>query len=74
VPKMASAKSLSFDAAEIDELLNLKYAGQRTSPVLSVLYPGLDKARPRGVSDDRMSRFGDHGCGEMKRARQGVSN
>jgi hypothetical protein len=40
---MASAgKSLTFDAAEIDELLNLKYAGQRTFSVLSVLYPGLD--------------------------------
>jgi len=40
---MASVgKSLSFDAAEIDELLNLKYAGQRTFSVLSVLYPGLD--------------------------------
>lgn len=35
-------KSLTFDAAEIDELLNLKYAGQRTFAVLSVLYPGLD--------------------------------
>ncbi len=35
-------KSLSFDAAEVDELLNLKYAGQRTFAVLSVLYPGLD--------------------------------
>lgn len=35
-------KSLSFDAAEIDELLNLKYAGQRTFAVLSILYPGLD--------------------------------
>ena len=35
-------KGLSFDAAEIDELLNLKYAGQRTFSVLSVLYPGLD--------------------------------
>ncbi|MCH8561841.1 DUF262 domain-containing protein [Nesterenkonia sp. YGD6] len=40
---MSSAgKSLSFDAAEVDELLNLKYAGQRTFSVLSVLYPGLD--------------------------------
>lgn len=40
---MASVgKGLSFDAAEIDELLNLKYAGQRTFSVLSVLYPGLD--------------------------------
>lgn len=35
-------KGLSFDAAEVDELLNLKYAGQRTFSVLSVLYPGLD--------------------------------
>ncbi|WP_405138971.1 hypothetical protein [Nocardia sp. NBC_01388] len=33
----AVGKSLSFDAAEIDELLNLKYAGQRTFSVLSVL-------------------------------------
>lgn len=40
---MSSAgKGLSFDAAEVDELLNLKYAGQRTFSVLSVLYPGLD--------------------------------
>lgn len=38
----AVGKGLSFDAAEIDELLNLKYAGQRTFAVLSVLYPGLD--------------------------------
>lgn len=43
---MASAgKSLAFDAAEIDELLNLKYAGQRTFSVLSVLYPGLDLSK-----------------------------
>ena len=35
-------KSLTFDAAEIDELLKLKYAGQRTFAVLSILYPGLD--------------------------------
>lgn len=35
-------KGLSFDAAEVDELLNLKYAGQRAFSVLSVLYPGLD--------------------------------
>ncbi len=41
----AVGKSLSFDAAEIDELLNLKYAGQRTFPVLSVLYPGLDLSK-----------------------------
>jgi hypothetical protein len=38
----AVGKSLTFEAAEIDELLNLKYAGQRTFSVLSVLYPGLD--------------------------------
>ncbi|MGZ3384774.1 MAG: DUF262 domain-containing protein [Isosphaeraceae bacterium] len=38
-------KGLSFDAAEIDELLNLKYAGQRTFSVLSVLYPGLDLSK-----------------------------
>jgi len=38
----AVGKSLSFTAAEVDELLNLKYAGQRTFSVLSVLYPGLD--------------------------------
>ncbi|GAA0570486.1 DUF262 domain-containing protein [Actinomadura livida] len=41
----AAGKSLSFDPAEIDELLNLKYAGQRTFPVLSVLYPGLDLSK-----------------------------
>lgn len=35
-------KGLAFDDAEIDELLNLKYGGQRTFAVLSVLYPGLD--------------------------------
>ncbi|WP_422117825.1 DUF262 domain-containing protein [Brachybacterium sp. UNK5269] len=38
----AAGKNLTFDNAEIDELLNLKYAGQRTFSVLSVLYPGLD--------------------------------
>jgi hypothetical protein len=38
----AVGKALSFTTAEIDELLNLKYAGQRTFSVLSVLYPGLD--------------------------------
>ncbi|MCC3276567.1 DUF262 domain-containing protein [Arthrobacter sp. zg-Y20] len=43
---MAGAgKSLSFDAAEVDELLNLKYAGQRTFSVLSILYPGLDLSK-----------------------------
>ncbi|EPH07068.1 hypothetical protein HMPREF1531_00117 [Propionibacterium sp. oral taxon 192 str. F0372] len=38
-------KSLRFNSAEIDELLNLKYAGQRTFAVLSVLYPGLDLSK-----------------------------
>lgn len=38
----AVGKSLTFTTAEVDELLNLKYAGQRTFSVLSVLYPGLD--------------------------------
>lgn len=38
----AAGKGLSFTPAEVDELLNLKYAGQRTFSVLSVLYPGLD--------------------------------
>lgn len=41
----AVGKSLAFDNAEIDELLNLKYAGQRTFSVLSVLYPGLDLSK-----------------------------
>jgi Protein of unknown function DUF262 len=35
-------KSLRFDATELDELLQLKYGGQRTFSVLSLLYPGLD--------------------------------
>ncbi len=38
----AVGRGLSFDESEIDELLNLKYAGQRTFSALSVLYPGLD--------------------------------
>lgn len=38
-------KDLAFTTAEIDELLNLKYAGQRTFSVLSVLYPGLDLSK-----------------------------
>jgi hypothetical protein len=38
----AVGKGLTFSPEEIDELLNLKYAGQRTFSVLSVLYPGLD--------------------------------
>ncbi|MBT0566084.1 DUF262 domain-containing protein [Williamsia sp. CHRR-6] len=41
----AVGKSLTFDHAEVDELLNLKYAGQRTFSVLSVLYPGLDLSK-----------------------------
>ncbi len=41
--EMASAgKSLLFDATEIDELLEMRYGGQRTFSVLSLLYPGLD--------------------------------
>jgi hypothetical protein len=41
--EMAGAgKSLTFDATEIDELLEMKYGGQRTFSVLSLLYPGLD--------------------------------
>lgn len=41
----AVGKGLTFTDAEIDELLNLKYAGQRTFSVLSVLYPGLDLSK-----------------------------
>lgn len=41
----ATGKGLTFDPSEIDELLNLKYAGQRTFSVLSVLYPGLDLSK-----------------------------
>lgn len=41
----AVGKSLAFDNAEIDELLNLQYAGRRTFSVLSVLYPGLDLSK-----------------------------
>jgi hypothetical protein len=36
---------LTFAASEIEELLNLKYAGQRTFSVLSILYPGLDLSK-----------------------------
>lgn len=35
-------KSLTFDPTEIDELLEMRYGGQRTFSVLSLLYPGLD--------------------------------
>lgn len=38
-------KPLTFDAAEIDALLNLKYGGQGTFLVLSLLYPGIDLGR-----------------------------
>jgi len=41
----ADGKGLTFAPSEIDELLNLKYAGQRTFSVLSVLYPGLDLSK-----------------------------
>jgi hypothetical protein len=39
---VALGKSLAFDATEIDELLEMKYGGQRTFSVLSLIYPGLD--------------------------------
>jgi hypothetical protein len=43
---MASVgRGLTFDDSEIDELLNLKYGAQRTFPVLSVLYAGLDLSK-----------------------------
>jgi hypothetical protein len=35
-------KSLTFDPTEVDELLEMRYGGQRTFSVLSLLYPGLD--------------------------------
>jgi hypothetical protein len=38
-------EGLTFTASEIEELLNLKYAGQRTFSVLSILYPGLDLSK-----------------------------
>jgi hypothetical protein len=39
---MPPGKSLAFDPTEIDELLQMRYGGQRTFPVLALLYPGLD--------------------------------
>lgn len=51
-------KSLVFDDTEIDELLELKYSGQRTFAVLSLLYPGLDLSKE--VHEDHIfarSRF-----------------
>lgn len=41
----AVGKGLTFDSAEIDELLNLKYGHQRTFAVLSMLYSGLDLSK-----------------------------
>lgn len=41
----AAGKSLAFDPTEIDELLELRYAGQRTFSVLALLYPGLDLSK-----------------------------
>lgn len=38
-------KPLTFDDAEIDDLLRLKYNGQRTFTVLTILYPGLDLSK-----------------------------
>jgi Protein of unknown function DUF262 len=35
-------KSLALDPTEIDELLQMRYSGQRTFSVLALLYPGLD--------------------------------
>lgn len=44
--EMASiGKSLDFAATEVDELLEVKYGGQRTFPVLAMLYPGLDLSK-----------------------------
>jgi hypothetical protein len=44
--EMASiGKSLEFAATEVDELLEVKYGGQRTFPVLAMLYPGLDLSK-----------------------------
>lgn len=38
-------KSLEFEPTEVDELLEVKYGGQRTFPVLAMLYPGLDLSK-----------------------------
>lgn len=38
-------KTLTFEPTEVDELLELKYASQRTFPVLALLYPGLDLSK-----------------------------
>ena len=39
---ITAGKSLKFEEAEINELLDLKYGSQRVFPVLATLYPGLD--------------------------------
>jgi hypothetical protein len=39
---LSVGKSLKFEEAEINELLDLKYGSQRVFPVLATLYPGLD--------------------------------
>jgi hypothetical protein len=41
----ALGKSLAFEPTEIDELLQMRYGGQRTFSVLSLLYPGLDLSK-----------------------------
>jgi hypothetical protein len=38
-------KPLAFDPTEVDELLEMRYGGQRTFSVLSLLYPGLDLSK-----------------------------
>lgn len=44
--EMASiGRSLEFAPTEVDELLEVKYGGQRTFPVLAMLYPGLDLSK-----------------------------
>ena len=42
---VTAGKSLKFEEAEINELLDLKYGSQRVFPVLAALYPGLDLTR-----------------------------
>ena len=43
---MASVgKSIRFEEAEINELLDVRYGSQRVFPVLATLYPGLDMTK-----------------------------
>ena len=42
---LSQGKSLTFDPTEVDELLEMRYGGQRTFAVLSLLYPGLDLSK-----------------------------